>query len=95
MEGVFGAGVVTHLEEIDFYKNIEAVYGSSAGALIGAYFLSHQTKLGSSMFHEDLTQKFASIPNFHKGIWDRVKDHFFLFCPKRKNAQRGKYRLFV
>ncbi|MEK7579498.1 MAG: patatin-like phospholipase family protein [Patescibacteria group bacterium] len=75
MLGVFGAGVVTHLEEADVYKDISAVYGTSAGAFIGAYFLSRQTKLGSSIFYEDLTHDFISIPSFCIGVTQRLWGH--------------------
>lgn len=81
MLGVFGAGVVSKMEEMDLYKNIEAVYASSAGALTAAYFLSHQTKIGSSIFYDDLTHNFVSVPNFFGGIWDRIKNRFIKTVP--------------
>ena len=51
MSGIFSAGVVTGLQDMNFYDKIEAIYGGSAGAINAAYFLSKQTKLGSSIYY--------------------------------------------
>ncbi|MFH1134393.1 MAG: patatin-like phospholipase family protein [Nanoarchaeota archaeon] len=58
MAGVFGAGVATRLQELDAYDQVKAVYGTSVGAFNGAYFLSRQTRLGSSIYYEDLNTGF-------------------------------------
>jgi len=76
MRGVFGAGVATYLEEVNIYDKLEAVYGSSSGALTGAYFLSKQTRLGSTIFYEDLTNNFISIRDFWIGAWQRIANRF-------------------
>ncbi|MBN2585224.1 patatin-like phospholipase family protein [Patescibacteria group bacterium] len=55
MAGVFGAGIVTALEKADVYKRIKAVYAASAGVLNAAYFLTKNTKSGSTIYWEDLT----------------------------------------
>lgn len=72
MAGIFGAGVVTALEEENVYSRIEAVYGSSVGAIIGAYFLANQSRLGSSIFYEDLIHDFITPIYIPLGIWDRI-----------------------
>jgi len=54
MRGVFGAGVVTAFQEANIYPRVCSVYGSSAGAHDAAYFLAQQTRLGSSIYYEDL-----------------------------------------
>ncbi|MFA5134852.1 MAG: patatin-like phospholipase family protein [Patescibacteria group bacterium] len=54
MQGVFGAGVVTALSESGIHGRVHSVYGVSAGAHNGAYFLSRQTRFGSSIYFEDL-----------------------------------------
>lgn len=58
MSGVFGAGVVTTLQEHNCYDRIEAIYGASAGVCNGSYFLTHQVYIGSSIYYEDLLQHF-------------------------------------
>lgn len=72
MLGVFGAGVVTKLEEEDFYKKIKVVYGASAGAFNSAYFLANQSKLGSTIYWEDLTNNFIIKTNYLKSLIDEV-----------------------
>lgn len=54
MRGLFGAGVVTALQEADIYPRIHSIYAASAGAHNAAYFLARQTRLGSSIYYEDL-----------------------------------------
>ena len=54
MRGVFGAGVVTAFQEANIYPRVHSIYASSAGAHNAAFFLSHQTRLGSSIYYEDL-----------------------------------------
>src|SRR6056297_413629 len=76
MRGIFSAGVVTYLEKINFYKNIKAIYAASAGAFAGAYFLSRQTKLGSSIYSKDLTNDFISTKDFWKAGLERIKNRF-------------------
>jgi len=60
MAGVFTAGVVTRLEELNIYEKIAAVYGSSAGALNGAFFLTRQTKKCSNIYWKNLSKNFIS-----------------------------------
>ncbi|MBS3086924.1 patatin-like phospholipase family protein [Candidatus Pacearchaeota archaeon] len=55
MSGVFGGGIVTGLEEGNIYNKIESVYGSSAGAFNAAYFLARESRLGSLIYLDDLT----------------------------------------
>lgn len=97
MLGVFGAGVATHLQDAEVYEDISAVYGTSAGAFIGAYFLSRQTKLGSSIFFEDLTHNFISVPSFCIGVVQRVLGHFTGNMPwnKLRDAFDIEYLLSV
>lgn len=53
MQGVFGGGVVIGLQLAGFCDVFDVVIGSSCGALNGAYFLSEQTYLGTSIYYED------------------------------------------
>jgi len=76
MTGVFGAGVVTVLEKMNIYDRIEAIYSASAGVMNGAYFLSHQTELGSSIYWENLNKGFISLKGFWIGVWQRFENRF-------------------
>lgn len=84
MRGVFGAGVATAFQEKNIYPKISAVYGASAGVMIGAYFLSKQTRLGSSIYWEDLGKEFISYKDFIIGVWQRFQDEFIKTVPKDK-----------
>lgn len=55
MRGAVGAGMVAALHELGFGDAFDAVYGSSAGALVGAYFISKQLpRFGPSVYYECL-----------------------------------------
>lgn len=65
MSGMFGMGVLRAFQQANIYKQIEAVYGVSAGALNGAYFLAGQSDLGATVYYDDLVSGFirpAKIP---------------------------------
>src|SRR6266849_4636903 len=97
MLGVFGAGFVTRLQEKGAYKFIEAIYGASAGAMNASYFLSRQTKLGSSIYYEELTKNFILPHNVPHGLWQRVSHRYFKHIPKSqmKDAVNIGYALDV
>lgn len=76
MRGVFGAGVAKAFEKNNLYPKISAVYGASAGAMTGAYFLARQTELGASIYWENLTHNFVSIKSFYIGVWQRFQNRF-------------------
>ena len=84
MTGVFGAGVASAFEDNDIYPHLDAIYAASAGALSGAYLLSHQTKLGSSIYWENLQENFISFKNFFVGVWQRFEDEFIKRVPQEK-----------
>lgn len=55
MRGAVGAGMVAALNELGLCDAFDAVYGSSAGALVGAYFVSRQLpRYGCSVYYECL-----------------------------------------
>jgi predicted patatin/cPLA2 family phospholipase len=61
MRGVVAAGMMTALEDLGLTDAFDAVYGSSAGAICGAYFLARQASLGARIFSEDINnRRFAS-----------------------------------
>lgn len=97
MLGVFGAGVVTALEEMNGYPRIKAVYGASAGALDAAYFLAHRSALGSSIYYEDLLENFIHLENLVAGALQRMWNGWIRPIPREKivNAVDIKYALDV
>jgi len=82
MNGAFGAGVVTALQEADIYSQIDTIYGISAGAHNAAYFLSQDTHQGATIYYED----FAGGRFIHRdklsSLWPKLflnlfkKQHF-------------------
>ena len=81
MSGVFGAGVLTSLQEMNFYDKIGTIYAGSAGAFNAAYFLTRQSKLGSSIYYEDLVNNFVKSFNVPIGIlqlfWNRYVSQLY------------------
>jgi len=56
MRAVVTSGACAGLESYGIDPSIfDAVYGSSAGSVIAAYYLAHQIRLGTPVFYEDLT----------------------------------------
>ncbi|MFP5389299.1 MAG: patatin-like phospholipase family protein, partial [Thermoleophilia bacterium] len=55
MRGVIAGGMVSALDELGLQDAFDLVIGTSAGALAGAFFLAHQTHMGTSIYYEDLT----------------------------------------
>lgn len=57
MRGVFTAGALCALEALGLRGAFDAIYGSSAGAVNGGYFLSGQVTLGTSIYYSDLIDR--------------------------------------
>ncbi|KAG5184415.1 acyl transferase/acyl hydrolase/lysophospholipase, partial [Tribonema minus] len=55
MRGCVSAGMVTALHRLGAADAFDAVYGSSAGCLVGAYFISRQTN-GTAVYHDVLPE---------------------------------------
>jgi len=79
MSGVFCAGVLTTFQDLNIYSHIEAVYAASAGAFNAPYFLTRQSRLGSSIYWENLTKDFILPRNLPLGILQRI---FYKRIPK-------------
>ncbi|MEI6245732.1 MAG: patatin family protein [Acidobacteriota bacterium] len=61
MRAVIAGGMMMGLAELGLTDAFDAVYGSSAGAICGAYFLARQTAIGTRIFSEDINnRRFAS-----------------------------------
>ena len=57
MRGVVSAGMVGALEELGLTDAFDGIYGSSAGAINGAYFLAGQARLGTTIYAEDINNR--------------------------------------
>ncbi len=75
MRGVASAGAIIALEQLGFTHAFDAVYGASAGAINGAYFLAGQAAFGTSIYYQDIAnRRFINPARFWK-----VVDMDFLF----------------
>ena len=54
MRGVISAGMVSGLETLGLLDTFDVVFGTSAGAVTGAYFVARQAKLGATIIYEDI-----------------------------------------
>jgi predicted patatin/cPLA2 family phospholipase len=54
LRGVVSAGMVTALESLGLVTAFDVVYGTSAGAINGAYFLSGQAAFGTTIYYENI-----------------------------------------
>ncbi|RCS21628.1 hypothetical protein DUT91_22740 [Phyllobacterium salinisoli] len=54
MRGVVSGGMVSALEQLELTNSIDAVYGSSAGAIAGAYFIAGQATYGTTIYYENI-----------------------------------------
>jgi len=69
MRGVISAGMLAGLESLGLLGVFDAVYGASAGAFNGAYFLAGQAAYGSAIYYENLnTRNFA---NLWRVFWEK------------------------
>lgn len=69
MSGVIGGGAVSALEELGLTESFDEIYTVSAGFPNALYFLSKQTKLGTSIYYEDLNdRKFVNFSRFYRPI---------------------------
>lgn len=81
-QGVFWAGVVTALEEENLYPRIRKTFGVSAGAMNLSYFLARQSRLGSSIYFDDLsTRKFIRPCYVPVGIAGRFIHRYIANIP--------------
>ena len=86
--GVFGAGVGGGLLKANFYNRVGAIYGASAGAFNGAYFLTGQFPVGPSIYYDDLVKNFILAKNIPFGTFQR-------FCKRYFGCYPGKLRQAV
>ncbi len=84
MAGVFSAGIIRKLQEMDIYDKIEAVYGGYCGSINAAYFLTKQSELGYSVFCEDLTHDFLYKARIFSAFLQRIYSGLIHRIPRGK-----------
>src|SRR5437762_13550 len=57
MRGVVSAGMVTALEYLQLLNVFDSVYGSSAGAFNGAFFVANQAAYGTTIYYENINNE--------------------------------------
>jgi len=62
MRGVVSAGMVIGLERLGLLHVFDDVYGASAGALNGAYFVGGKAVLGTSIYSEEINNRHFISP---------------------------------
>jgi NTE family protein len=77
LRGVFGAGVVTAFKKANLNSRIDSVYGISAGAHNGAYFITNQIDVVSSVYFEELIKhnfvRFDKFNIYIKSLFKKKK----------------------
>jgi predicted patatin/cPLA2 family phospholipase len=84
MAGVFSAGIIKKLQDMDIYDKIEAVYGGSCGSINAAYFLTKQADMGYSIFCEELTEGFLHKSRIFFAFLQRIYSGFIHRIPRGK-----------
>ena len=68
MRGIISAGMLAGLESLGLLRVFDAVYGASAGAFNGAYFLAGQASDGVAIYYENLnSKKFINLWRIFRG----------------------------
>jgi predicted patatin/cPLA2 family phospholipase len=57
MRGVVSAGMACALERLDLLEAFDAVYGASAGAVNGAFFVARQAVYGTPLYWENINNR--------------------------------------
>jgi len=57
MRGVVSAGMVAALEQLGLLNVFDRVYGSSAGAMNGAFFVAGQAAFGTTIYYENINNE--------------------------------------
>jgi predicted patatin/cPLA2 family phospholipase len=57
MRGVVSAGMATVLETLELLDAVDAVYGTSAGAVNGAYLLARQAAYATTIYYQEINNR--------------------------------------
>lgn len=78
MRGVVSAGMVTGLEFLGLLPAFDVIYGTSAGAINGAFFISGQAAYGTTIYYENINNS-QFINLFRPLIGESVVSLEFIF----------------
>jgi len=68
MRAVISGGMLTGLEALGLRDAFDAVYGSSAGAINGAYFIAGQAAFGTTVYYENINNsRFINTARYLSG----------------------------
>lgn len=98
MWSAYSGGVAIGLEELGMFDVFDYVIGLSSGAASGAYFLAKQSRLGSSIYYEDLVgNKFINFLRFFKILNLDYLEQIFREKKslKTQNVKRSRSTLLV
>lgn len=69
MRGVVSAGMVTALEQLGLLRVFDHVFGSSAGAMNGAFFVAGQAAYGTTIYYENINNN--KFIDFRRAFGDK------------------------
>lgn len=78
MRGVVSAGMVAALEYLGLLPALDVIYGTSAGAINGAYFVAGQAAYGASIYYENINNS-QFVSRLRPVFGDRLLSLEFLF----------------
>jgi len=78
MRGVVSSGMVAGLEYLGLLRTFDIIYGTSAGAINGAYFVAKQAAYGTSIYYDDINNAQFMSP-LRTLCGDRLVSLEFLF----------------
>jgi len=78
MRGVVSSGMVAGLEYLGLLRTFDVIYGTSAGAINGAYFVAEQAAYGTSIYYDDINNAQFMSP-LRTLCGDRLVSLEFLF----------------
>jgi predicted patatin/cPLA2 family phospholipase len=68
MRGIVSVAMAAALDQEGYYDGFDSVHGSSAGACGGAYFVTRQAALGTTIYYEDINNKnFIDLVRWARG----------------------------
>jgi len=83
MRGLISAAALEALDRLGYAACLDELFGTSAGALNGAYFLAGQIAMGASIYYQNLTgRRFVDLRR-----WPEVMD---IHCLFDRWVSRGK-----
>lgn len=88
MRGAVSAGMVAAIKYCELDNAFDVVYGSSAGAIVGAYFVSRQLPVYGAQIYYDMICSMPENGQRFIDLW-ALRHHPYLRLPSRRN--KGYY----